>query len=303
MKGIVIAGPTGVGKTDLSLKLAKTLDLEIISADSAQVYKGMDIGTAKISESEMMGIKHHMLDVLEPTKKYSVGDYQKDVDKILKELEKENKNIILTGGTGLYINSITAGLSDLPSADETLRKKLSEMEVEELFEKLKELDPESAETIHINNRKRVERALEVCLVTNQKFSELSKKNIKNNNYSFLKVCLTRDREHLYERINKRVDIMMDMGLLKEAEELFKKYGAETLKKINIIGYSELIDYFEGRISLEKAVDDIKKNSRHYAKRQLTWFRNQKGYIWFDLDKDSENKILESIKNLYLKELK
>lgn len=303
MKGIVIAGPTGVGKTDLSLKLAKTLDLEIISADSAQVYKGMDIGTAKISESEMMGIKHHMLDVLEPTKKYSVGDYQKDVDKILKELEKENKNIILTGGTGLYINSITAGLSDLPSADETLRKKLSEMEVEELFEKLKELDPESAETIHINNRKRVERALEVCLVTNQKFSELSKKNIKNNNYSFLKVCLTRDREHLYERINKRVDIMMDMGLLKEAEELFKKYGTETLKKINIIGYSELIDYFEGRISLEKAVDDIKKNSRHYAKRQLTWFRNQKDYIWFDLDKDSENKILESIKNLYLKELK
>lgn len=303
MKGIVIAGPTGVGKTDLSLKLAKTLDLEIISADSAQVYKGMDIGTAKISESEMMGIKHHMLDVLEPTKKYSVGDYQKDVDKILKELEKQNKNIILTGGTGLYINSITDGLSDLPSADETLRKKLSEMGVEELFEKLKELDPESAETIHINNRKRVERALEVCLVTNQKFSELSKKNIKNNNYSFLKVCLTRDREHLYERINKRVNIMMDMGLLKEAEELFKKYGAETLKKINIIGYSELIDYFEGKISLEKAVDDIKKNSRHYAKRQLTWFRNQKDYIWFDLDKDSENKILESIKNLYLKELK
>ena len=303
MKGIVIAGSTGVGKTDLSLKLAKTLDLEIISADSAQVYKGMDIGTAKISESEMMGIKHHMLDVLEPTKKYSVGDYQKDVDKILKELEKKNKNIILTGGTGLYINSITDGLSDLPSADETLRKKLSEMKVEELFEKLKELDPESAKTIHMNNRKRVERALEVCFVTNQKFSELSKKNIKNNNYSFLKVCLTRDREHLYERINKRVEIMMDMGLLKEAEELFKKYGAETLKKINIIGYSELIDYFEGRISLEKAVDDIKKNSRHYAKRQLTWFRNQKDYIWFDLDKDSENKILESIKNLYLKELK
>lgn len=303
MKGIVIAGPTGVGKTDLSLKLAKDLGCEIISADSAQVYKGMDIGTAKISESEMMGIKHHMLDVLEPTKKYSVGDYQKDVDEILKNLEEENKNIILTGGTGLYINSITDGLSDLPSADETLRKKLSEMEAEELFEKLKELDPESAETIHMNNRKRVERALEVCLVTNQKFSELSKKNIKNNNYSFLKVCLTRDREHLYERINKRVDIMMDMGLLKEAEMLFQKYGSETLKKINIIGYSELIDYFEGRISLEKAVDDIKKNSRHYAKRQLTWFRNQKDYIWFDLDKDSENKILESIKNLYLKELK
>lgn len=303
MKGIVIAGPTGVGKTDLSLKLAKSLNCEIISADSAQVYKGMDIGTAKISVDEMEGIKHYMLDVLEPTRKYSVGDYQKEVDDILNILEKENKNVILTGGTGLYINSVTDGLSDLPSADEKLREQLSDMPIDELFNKLKELDPESAKTIHINNRKRVERALEVCLITNQKFSELSKKNIKNNNYSFLKVCLIRDRNNLYERIDKRVDIMVEMGLQEEVKRLYEKYGSETLKKINIIGYSEFIDYFEGRITLEKTISEIKKNSRHYAKRQLTWFRNQKDYIWFDLDKNSEDDILESIKNLYLDELK
>lgn len=303
MKGIVIAGPTGVGKTDLSLKLAKELDCEIISADSAQVYKEMNIGTAKISEEEMKGIKHYMLDVLEPIRKYSVGDYQKEVDEILKQTEERGKGVILTGGTGLYINSITDGLSDLPSADEDLRKKLSEMPIEELYEKLESLDKEAAETIHINNRKRVERALEVCLITNQKFSELSKQNIKNNNYSFIKLCLTRDRENLYKRIDKRVEIMMEQGLFKEVEFLYKKYGGETLRKINIIGYSEFIDFFEGKITLEKAIEDIKRNSRRYAKRQLTWFRNQKDYIWFDLDKVKEDEIIKEIKNLYLQETK
>lgn len=303
MKGIVIAGPTGVGKTDLSLKLAKELDCEIISADSAQVYKEMNIGTAKISEEEMLGVKHYMLDVLEPTRKYSVGDYQKEVDEILKQTEERGKGVILTGGTGLYINSITDGLSDLPSADEELRKKLSEMPIEELYRELENLDKEAAETIHINNRKRVERALEVCLITNQKFSELSKQNIKNNNYSFIKLCLTRDRENLYKRIDKRVEIMMEQGLYKEVEFLYKKYGGETLRKINIIGYSEFIDFFEGRITFEKAIEDIKRNSRRYAKRQLTWFRNQKDYIWFDLDKVKEDEIIKEIKELYLKETK
>ncbi len=303
MKGIVIAGPTGVGKTDLSLKLAKELDCEIISADSAQVYKEMNIGTAKISEEEMEGIKHYMLDVIEPKKKYSVGDYQKEVDKILKQTEKRGKGVILTGGTGLYINSITDGLSNLPSADEELRKKLNEIPIEELYKKLESLDKESAETIHINNRKRVERALEVCLITNQKFSELSKQNIKDNNYSFIKVCLIRDREILYKRIERRVDIMMKQGLYKEVDFLYRKYGGETLKKINIIGYSEFIDFFEGKKTLEKTIEEIKRNSRRYAKRQLTWFRNQQGYIWYDLDKVKENEILKEIKELYLKEIK
>ena len=275
MRGIVLAGPTGVGKTDLSLKLAKILGADIISCDSAQVYEEMNIGTAKIREDEMEGIKHYMLDVLPPTHKYSVGEYQRAVDKILAEKEKENKPVILTGGTGLYINSVVNGLSSLPESDPKLRDELMALSVDELYEKLLELDPEAAEKIHKNNKKRVERAVEVCLITGKKFSVLSKENVKNNNYDFLKVCLTRDREILY-----------------------KKYGVEILRKINIIGYTQLIDYIEGKISLETAVEFIKRDSRHYAKRQMTWFNNDSGYLWFDLEKQSENEILKTIIEQY-----
>lgn len=298
MKGIVFAGPTGVGKTDLSLKLAKILDADIISCDSAQVYKEMNIGTAKIKESEMNGIKHYMLDVLEPIEKYSVGEYQRAVDKILAQKEKEGRAVILTGGTGLYINSVVNGLSSLPESNPRLRDELMALSVDELYEKLLELDPEAAEKIHKNNKKRVERAVEVCLITGKKFSVLSKENVKNNNYDFLKVCLTRDREILYERIDKRVDIMMSEGLLDEVTALYKKYGGEILRKINIIGYTQIIDYLEGRISLEAAVDFIKRDSRHYAKRQMTWFNNDSGYLWFDLEKQSENEILKAIIEQY-----
>lgn len=293
IKGLVIAGPTGVGKTDLSIKLAKLLDADIISADSAQIYKGMDIGTAKITTEEMQGVKHYMLDVVEPIKKYSVGDYQTAVDNILNEKEKENKNIILTGGTGLYIGSITEGLSDLPAGDPVLREELLKLDSEELYKKLMELDPQAAQDIHINNRRRVERAVEVCLLTGDKFSVLSKKNIKNNNYNFFKVALERDREYLYERINLRVDIMLEKGLEQEVRELYEKYG-ENLRKINIIGYTELIEYFNGKVTYEEAVENIKRNSRRYAKRQFTWFKNDPTYVWFDLDKLSEEEIINSI---------
>lgn len=293
IKGLVIAGPTGVGKTDLSIKLAKLLDADIISADSAQIYKGMDIGTAKITAEEMQGVKHYMLDVVEPIKKYSVGDYQTAVDNILNEKEKENKNIILTGGTGLYIGSITEGLSDLPAGDPILREELLKLDNEELYKKLMELDPQAAQDIHINNRRRVERAVEVCLLTGDKFSVLSKKNIKNNNYNFFKVALERDREYLYERINLRVDIMLEKGLEQEVRELYEKYG-ENLRKINIIGYTELIEYFNGKVTYEEAVENIKRNSRRYAKRQFTWFKNDPTYVWFDLDKLSEEEIINSI---------
>ena len=293
IKGLVIAGPTGVGKTDLSIKLAKLLDADIISADSAQIYKGMNIGTAKITAEEMQGVKHYMLDVVEPIKKYSVGDYQTAIDNILNEKEKENKNIILTGGTGLYIGSITEGLSDLPAGDPILREELLKLDSEELYKKLMELDPQAAQDIHINNRRRVERAVEVCLLTGDKFSVLSKKNIKNNNYNFFKVALKRDREYLYERINLRVDIMLEKGLEQEVRDLYEKYG-ENLRKINIIGYTELIEYFNGKVTYEEAVENIKRNSRRYAKRQFTWFKNDPTYVWFDLDKLSEEEIINSI---------
>lgn len=292
-RGIVIAGPTGVGKTDLSIKLAKILDADIISADSAQVYKGMDIGTAKIGVEEMEGVPHYMLDILEPIKKYSVGDFQRDVDNILKEEEKKGKSVILTGGTGLYINSVTEGLSELPASDSKMREEFMKLSSEELYEELKKVDPEGALEIHPNNKKRVERALEVYKLTGEKFSILSKKNIKNNNYNFIKIALERGRENLYERINMRVDIMIEQGLEKEVRELYSKYG-EILRKINIIGYSEFIDYFKGEITYEEAVERIKQNSRRYAKRQFTWFKNDQSYIWYNLEKVSEEEIISDI---------
>lgn len=293
MKGIVIAGPTGVGKTDLSIKLAKLIDAEIISVDSAQVYRGMDIGTAKITQEEMQEVPHHLIDIVEPIKKYSVGDFQRDTDEILNIKEKENRNMILAGGTGLYINSVVDGLAELPTGDDSLRKQLMEISQEELYEKLKEIDPDAAQEIHPNNKRRVERALEVFYLTGEKFSVISKKNIKHNNYKFLKIGLDRDREELYERINRRVDIMMENGLLEEVKNLYGVYG-ESLRRINIIGYSEIIDYLKGEITLEEAINLIKRNSRHYAKRQFTWFKNDPEYIWYDLGKESEEAIIEDI---------
>lgn len=291
MKGIVIAGPTGVGKTELSIKLAKALNAEIISADSAQVYEEMNIGTAKIAEDEMQGIVHHMIDVVEPVKKYSVGDYQRKVDEILNS--NEEKNILLVGGTGLYIDSVVRGLSALPESNPTIREKLMSEDGDKLFEILKEIDPESAENIHPNNKRRVERAVEVFYQTGEKFSILSKKNIKGNNFKFLKVALERDREYLYDRINLRVEIMMQNGLLEEVKYLYEKYG-DILKKINIIGYSELISYINQELTLEDAKELIKKNSRNYAKRQFTWFKNDHEYIWYDLDKMTQDEIFSDI---------
>ena len=293
LRGLVIAGPTGVGKTDLSIKMAKLLKADIISADSAQVYKGMDIGTAKITTEEMQGIKHYMLDIVEPVKKYNVGDFQKDVDNILKEKETKKKNIILTGGTGLYISSITDGLSSLPAGDPVLREELMKKDIEELYNELAAVDPQAALDIHKNNRRRGERALEVFKLTGEKFSVLAKKNIKGNNYSFLKVALERNRDVLYERINMRVYIMLEKFLSEEVRKLYEKYG-DNLRKINIIGYTQLIDYFNNNCTFEEAVENIKRDSRRYAKRQFTWFKNDSSYTWYNLDEMSEEEIIDKI---------
>lgn len=292
---IVIAGPTGVGKTSLSIKLAQALNGEIISSDSAQVFKELDIGTAKITTDEMCNIPHHLIDILTPTKKYSVGDFQLDCEKVLKDLEKREIFPIVVGGTGLYLDSITEGLSKLPPADKELRASFTNISTEDLYAQLQELDLEAANNIHPNNRVKVERALEVCLISKDKFSTLSKQNIKNNNFTFLKVALERDRDHLYSRINQRVDIMVKQGLVEEVTYLFKKYG-DSLKMLNIIGYSEIISYLEGVITLEESIEKIKQNSRHYAKRQFTWFRNSKDYIWYNLDELSESEIIADILN-------
>ncbi len=294
-RAIVIAGPTGVGKTKISIDLASELNAEIISSDSAQVYKGLNIGTAKITNEEMQGIKHHLIDIVEPISKYSVGNFEKDVNKILNQ--NPEKNFLLVGGTGLYINSVTNGLSILPEADKKTRGYLSTLDNQTLFELAIKYDEEATKEIHPNNRVRIERVVEVFLLTGQKFSELSKKNIKNNNFKFLKIALERDRENLYNRINKRVDIMFEQGLVDEVKSLYKIYG-EKLYKLNIIGYNEVIDYINAKISLDEANYRIKLNSRHYAKRQFTWFKADKEYQWFNLDRISEQEIVKSIYTMF-----
>lgn len=297
LKGIVISGATGVGKTDLSIKLAKRLNADIISADASQVYKFLDIGTAKVTEDEMQGIKHYMIDVVEPDEDYSVGDFEVEVNKILHEKEENAENIILVGGTGLYIRAITDGFSDLPTKDEKIRKDLEEKSLEELQEILKELDLQAYNEIDLNNKLRLVRAIEVCKITGGKFSELRVKNIKKNNYNFLKVFLTRNREELYERINKRVDIMVQKGLVEEAKKVYNNYE-DSLYKISAIGYKELFNYFDGKVSLEEAIEDIKRESRRYAKRQMTWFRKEKDYLIYNLSEISEKEIIEDILRNY-----
>lgn len=294
-RGIVLAGPTGVGKTKISIELAKKLGADIISADSAQVYKGLNIGTAKITENEKEGIKHHLIDIVEPNLKYSVGSFEREVNKILNN--NEDKNFIIVGGTGLYINSVTEGLSELPEADEIIRASMAKKDSQFLYELLLRHDEEAAKAIHISNRQRIERALEVYLLTGEKFSVLSKKNIKNNNFSFLKIALERDRDHLYERINRRVDLMFEQGLEAEVRNLYQIYG-ERLYNLNIIGYRELISYIKGEIDIERAKYEIKRNSRHYAKRQFTWFKSDKEYKWLNLDRISEEEAIYQIMDLY-----
>ena len=288
-RAIVIAGPTGVGKTKISIDLAKLLNAEIISSDSAQVYRGLNIGTAKISKEEMQDVEHHLIDIVEPIAKYSVGNFEKDANKILNQ--NPEKNFMLVGGTGLYINSVTNGLSILPEADKKTREYLASLDNQTLLELALKYDEEATKEIHPNNRVRLERVVEVFMLTNQKFSELSKKNIKNNNFNFLKIALERNREELYDRINKRVDIMFEEGLVEEVENLYKIYG-EKLYNLNIIGYNELIDYFNGLSSLEEASYKIKLNSRHYAKRQFTWFKADKEYVWFNLSEVSEEEVVK-----------
>lgn len=297
LKGIVISGATGVGKTDLSIKLAKRLNVDIISADASQVYKFLDIGTAKVTEDEMQGIKHYMIDVVEPDEDYSVGDFEVEVNKILHEKEENAENIILVGGTGLYIRAITDGFSDLPTKDEKIRKDLEKKSLEELQEILKALDLQAYNEIDLNNKLRLVRAIEVCKITGGKFSELRVKNIKKNNYNFLKVFLTRNREELYERINKRVDIMIQKGLVEEAKKVYNNYE-DSLYKISAIGYKELFNYFDGKVSLEEAIEDIKRESRRYAKRQMTWFRKEKDYLIYNLSEISEKEIIEDILRNY-----
>lgn len=283
---IVLTGPTAVGKTDLSISLAQKYNTHIISCDSRQFYREMHIGTAAPTQKELDAVPHHFIGHLSIHDYYNVSMFEQDVLKLLPDLFKQSDTVIMTGGSGMYIDAVSYGIDDLPDADETIRQQvkdeLAKNGLEGLRVWLQRLDPEHYETIDIHNPNRMRRAIEVCLQTGKPFSELRKNQNKERNFDIEKICLMRSREELYDRINRRVDIMMEQGLEAEARSLFK---FRDLNALNTVGYKELFSYFDGEISLEQAVTDIKTHSRRYAKRQLTWFKRDDSYRWVEANDD------------------
>ena len=285
-KLVVIIGPTAVGKTKLSIDLAHRLDGEIISGDSMQIYKGMDIGTAKISVNEMEGIRHHLLDIKSPEEDFSVAEFQANVRPLIKKIANQAKTPMIVGGTGLYIQSVlydyqfTENPSD-PEYRSKLEAELKDKGAQAIHQLLGKIDPESAEKIHPNNSRRVVRALEVFHCTNKTMSEYINSQEQEPLYDVALIGLTMDREILYDRINQRVELMIKQGLLEEVKELYDK-GIRNTQAIQAIGYKEIYDYFDGKMTYDEAIHQLKQNSRRYAKRQLTWFRNKMEVKWFDM---------------------
>ena len=287
---IVIIGPTGIGKTKLSLALANHYNTEIISGDSVQVYKGLNIGSAKIKESEMNGIKHHLIDILEPTEDFSVALFQRIVREKIKDFEGRGINPLIVGGTGLYIKSVLYDYNfSNSSRDKSLDELYKDLSNEELHNILKEKDYESSLNIHMNNRKRVLQA--ISRSKDNKVSDNKNKDIAL--YDFKIIGLTLNREELYEIINNRVDLMIKEGLIKEVKDLYDK-GIKS-NSVSAIGYKELYTHFDGEYTLEEAIDKIKQHSRNLAKKQLTFFNNQFDVNWINVDLDNfENTIKKTL---------
>lgn len=290
---IAVVGPTASGKSGLAVELAKILDGEIISCDSMQVYRGMDIGTAKVTKAEMQGITHHLIDVCEPTEDFSCAQYCELAKKAIEDIQGRGKRVIFCGGTGLYLDSVI-GLSCFSEAgiDEAFRAEMSKKSPDVLHQMLFEIDPESAAAIHKNNVKRVIRALEIYHLTGKTKSECDRRSMELSQppYESIRIGLNlRDRQTLYGKINERVDIMMRAGLIDEVKRLdCPAFRSSTAS--DGIGYKEILNYFDGWGTLYEAIEQIKKNSRNYAKRQLTWFKRNQAVNWiFTDDFEGENK--------------
>ncbi len=283
---LVIVGPTGCGKTDLSIRLARHYDAPILSTDSRQFYRGMTIGTAQPTNEQLQTAEHHFIASHNLTDNLSCGEYEAQALERLRELFAHHELVIAVGGSGLYVRALCEGMDDLPHADAALRNELTERLQREglasLAEQLHELDPVYYETVDRNNPARVLRGLEVCLQTGRPFSEQRTGQKKDRNFRIIKVGVTLPREELYARIDSRVDAMMEAGLEAEARALYPYRGLNSLQTV---GYRELFDYFDGRITREKAIELIKRNSRRYAKRQMTWFRRDSEIRWFAPDED------------------
>lgn len=285
----ILAGPTAVGKTEISLALARSLCGEIISADSAQVYKYMDIGTAKLKEEEMQGIRHYMIDEVTPDMDFSVAQFREKAELYIRDINDRGKLPIITGGTGLYINSLLNNLDFTDSiSDEEYRREMQETAQvkgnEYVHAMLEAVDPASYKRLHPNDLRRVIRALEVYKHTGRPISYFQEESRKQPpRYDFAYITLTMDRRKLYERIEQRVDKMMASGLVEEVEGLIKRGYGRELNSIQALGYKEIADYLHGSVSKDEAVRILKRDTRHYAKRQLTWFRGDKRVNWVDVD--------------------
>ena len=308
IKIAAVTGPTASGKTALAIELAKRLNGEIISCDSMQIYRGMDIGTAKPTKEELAQVPHHLIDILPPDAPYSCSDYVKDAEKTVEDIVSRGKLPIFCGGTGLYLDRFLKGGNDDGAAcDENLREELKrfadEKGIDALFERLVELDPVAAETIHKNNVKRVMRAIEICLVTGEKKSEIDKKNSEIvDKYDHKVITLAfENRELLYRRIEARVDQMIDEGLVEETKKLLADGVFERSQTAaQAIGYKELFPYIRGEATLESCVDELKAATRRYAKRQVTWFSGKDYVNKVQIDCDNRLKTFEDIVNISIK---
>lgn len=295
-KVIVVIGPTSVGKTKMGVALAKKLNGEVISGDSMQVYRQMDIGTAKVTIEEMEGVTHHCIDILDPKDQYSVHDFQQTVRKQITEITNRGHVPIIVGGTGLYIKAALYDytFSEMENNHDEINKKYRDYTNEQLYDHLKQIDEESAEILHFNNRRRVLRAIEIYEQTGQKKSEIINEQEHICLYDAYFVGLTLPRELLYERINLRVDLMMKNGLQGEMESLIKQGLTRENQSMKAIGYKEWFDYFEGKCDLNEVSENIKKHSRQYAKRQYTWFKNQFDVHWYDVCLENFSKTIEEV---------
>ncbi len=286
-KVVVIVGPTASGKTALSVELAKKIDGEIISSDSMQIYKDMNIGTAKVTKEEMQNIKHYLVDFVSPEERYTVSDFKKDSEKAIKEILSKGKTPIVVGGTGLYVNSLIYGIDyqdmefDENYRNELIKKAETPEGLEQLYNEAKKIDPQAMEKISFNDKKRIMRVLEIYKATGKTKTEqeiLSKQ--REVEYDFKVFGITLDREKLYDKINRRVDIMIEQGLENEVKNLITKYS-KFPTAMQGLGYKEVVQFFEGRLTREEMIEKIKQESRRYAKRQLTWFRRNKEIIWLE----------------------
>lgn len=281
---VVLVGPTAVGKTDLSISIAKALEAPIVSSDSRQIYREMNIGTAVPDKQQLAAVPHYFIESRSIFEPYTAGMYEVDAINTIDQLFEKHHFVVLTGGSGLYIDAVCLGIDAIPATNpetrEMLKLRLKNEGLTSLSDWLKRLDEESYNTVDINNPQRVIRALEVCIISGIPYSSLRKNFEKTRNFKIIKVGLQRDREELYARINLRVDLMIEQGLLDEAKKL---YPNRHLNALQTVGYRELFDYFDGKITLEEAVELIKRNSRRYAKRQITWFNRYDDIAWFSPD--------------------